>query len=86
MLSVDRVVPLSLQNSYAARNSLSGKFKSVVKQQSSSGEHAWLVAKGASAGSKNLGEAWDSYLTSKGFTTGPLKQRMKAFFSTGTQA
>lgn len=86
MLSVDRVITASLQKSYATRNSLTGKFRSVVKQQGSSTEYAWLIAKGGSAASKNLGEAWDSYLTSKGFTTGPLKDRMKAFFRTGTQA
>lgn len=86
MLSVDRVIPASLQRSYAARNGLSGKFKSVIKQQGYTTEHSWLIAKGGSAASKNLGEAWDSYLTSKGFTTGPLKDRIKAFFRTGTQA
>lgn len=86
MLSVNRAIPKSLQVSYAARNSLTGNFKSAVKQQGSTTEQGWLVAKGAAAGSKNLGEAWDSYLTSKGFTTGPLKDRMKAFFRTGTQA
>lgn len=86
MLSADRVVNKSLQQSYAVRNGLSGDFRSVIAQQGSSTEMAWLVAKGASAASKNLSEAWDSYLTSKGFTTGPLKDRMKAFFTTGTQA
>lgn len=86
MLSVNRVIPKSLQVSYAARNSLTGNFRSASRQQGAVTEHAWLVAKGGSAGSKNLSEAWDSYLTSKGVTTGSLKQRMTAFFKTGTQA
>jgi hypothetical protein len=84
MLSVNRVIPRSLQISYASRNSLTGDFKSASKQQGSGNEMAWLVAKGGSG--KNLGEAWGSYLTSKGVAAGPAKDRMKAFFRTGVQS
>lgn len=93
MISVARVIDPSLQTSYIARNGGSGKsFHSHAKGQGASGtsktaiEMSWLIAKGANASSKNLDEAWDSYLVSKSFTTGPLKDRMKAFFLTGTQA
>lgn len=92
MLSVQRVVKPSLQKSYAVRNSLSGNFREVMRGQGAVGkshsemERSWLVAKGATATGKNTSELWDSYLISKGFTTGTLKDRMKSFFSTGTQA
>lgn len=86
MISVNRVITPSLQKSYATRNSLTGKFKDVVGAQGSANEMAWLVAKGASGSPKNLSEAWNSYLTSKAVAAGPVKDRMKAFFATGTQA
>ena len=92
VISVDRVIPRSLQRSYVARNGGNGLFGTLAATQASSGkgktgvEVNWLVTKGASPTGKNLSELWDSYLTTKGFTTGPLKDRMKSFFRTGTQA
>lgn len=92
MISVSRVIKPSLQQSYTVRNGGSGKFHSFAKTQGATGnsknmaEKTWLIAKGANASSKNLSEAWDSYLTSKGFSTGSLKSRMVQFFTTGTQA
>ena len=91
MISVDRVIPKSLQASYSGRNSGSSKdFYAHAKGQSASGktkaeiESAWLIAKGGSGASLNA--QWGSYLATKGFTTGTLKERMTAFFKTGTQA
>jgi hypothetical protein len=92
MISVNRVISPSLQKSYVARNGGNGLFAGLASGQASNGkgkvgvETNWLVTKGATASGKNLSELWDTYLISKGFTTGPLKDRMKAFFRTGTQA
>ena len=92
MISVNRVIRPALQRSYVARNGGNGLFNDFIGSQSANGkgktekERSWLVVKGATASGKNLSELWDTYLTSKGFTTGKLKDRMKAFFTTGTQA
>jgi hypothetical protein len=91
MISVDRVIPRSVQVSYVGRNSGTSKdFHSFAKTQTAVGsskaaiESSWLIAKGGSGAGLNA--QWGSYLTSKGFTTGTLKERMLAFFKTGTQA
>lgn len=91
MISVDRVVPRSIQISYVARNGGAAKeFHSFALTQSASGkskasiESSWLIAKGGSGAGLNA--QWGSYLATKGFTTGTLKERMLAFFRTGTQA
>jgi hypothetical protein len=90
MLSVNTVITPSLERSYVARNGGNGRFHGLARSQGAAGKHdnesemSWLVIKGGSG--KNLSEAWDSYLTSKGFTAGPLKDRLKAFFRTGVQA
>jgi len=95
MISVQRVIRPSLQRTYTARNGGSGLFHDFALTQSAVGAHrveierSWLVAKGATASGKNLSELWDTYLTSKNYTAalyGPLKDRMKAFFATGTQS
>jgi hypothetical protein len=95
MLTVRRVIRPTLQRAYVARNGGTGTFYDFILTQSAVGAHkveaerSWLVVKGATASGKNLSELWDTYLTSKGYTAatyGPLKDRMKAFFLTGTQS
>lgn len=92
MISVNRVIRPSLQRSYVARQGGSGLFHGFALTQGATGKHkndvesTWLIAKGATASGKDLSQLWDTYLTSKGFTTGKLKDRMKAFFTTGVQA
>lgn len=91
MISIDRVVSPNDVASYISRNGGSGKhWHGFAKTQTAVGskkneiEASWLVAKGGSG--RTLEALWGSYLATKGFTTGTLKERMKAFFKTGTQA
>lgn len=90
MISVNNVVRQGLQRSYVARNGGSGTFYEFIPSQTATGhsgpslERSWLTAKGGTGISNQ--SLWDSYLTSKGFTTGSLKERMRSFFTTGTQA
>lgn len=91
MINVDRTIPQSIQASFAGRNgSTSSNFHSHAYAQSATGkskaeiESSWLILKGGSGATLNA--QWGSYLATKGFTTGTLKERMLAFFKTGTQA
>lgn len=90
MITADRVIREGLQRSYSARNGGSGKFQDFIRTQGATGkagvsrEISWLDAKGGTG--TGVTAKWDSYLVSKGFTGGSLKDRMRSFFTTGTQA
>lgn len=90
MISVSNVVREGLQFSYSARNGGSGKFQDFIRTQGAVGkagvsrEISWLTAKGGTG--TYIDTLWGTYLASKGFTTGSLKERMRQFFTTGTQA
>lgn len=91
MISVARVIDPGLVTSYINRNGGTGtSFYGFAKTQSANGttkqeiESSWLIVKGGSGA--RLNEQWGTYLGTKGFTTGSLEERMKAFFATGTQA
>lgn len=90
MISASRVIKTSLEHTFTANNSSSGGFHKFAVGQGATGpsktaiETSWLNLKGGSG--KNLGELWGTYLTSKSVAAGPIKDRMKAFFLTGTQS
>jgi len=90
MISSKRAARTTLHASLVTRNSAKSNLKDFYATEGASGktlvelEASWLVAKGGTG--KGLNELWGSYLASKGFVTVNLKERMKAFFATGTQA
>lgn len=91
MINIDRVVSQSDIQGFISRNGGSGKsFTGFAISQTASGktkqeaQSSWLIVKGGSG--KTLNDQWGTYLGTKGFTTGSLKERMRAFFKTGTQA
>lgn len=89
MINANAVDP-ALHRSYVARNGGSGGIHSWMRTQGAVGkskneiESSWLILKGGSGA--RLNEQWGTYLGTKGYTIGSLEERMKAFFSTGTQA
>lgn len=91
MISLDRAVKQADIQNFISRNSgTTKKFSGHAKGQSASGSHpseierSWVIAKGGSGTWSN--EQWGTYLAAKGYTTGSLSERLKAFMKNGTQA
>lgn len=90
MISIERAVKQANIRNFTARNGGNGRFMGHAKSQTAVGNHeveverSWAMAKGGSNGDINT--QLGTYLASKGYTTGSLRERLQAFMKNGTQA
>lgn len=88
MISSHHATSASLRKAFTARVGSGGSIKTYYAQNGGVGssltalESSWLVAQGGTG--NGLNTLWGTYLASKGFNAGGLKDRIKAFFISGT--
>lgn len=89
-LALNRTVPGGVVIHITSdKQSSDDRWRSFLQHQGGGGgslsnrEKQWLRVKGGTG--ESLTELWATYLSSKGFNTGSLEDRMRAFFTSGTQ-
>lgn len=91
MISVKRAVKPAVFRTFAVRTAAVTDQQGFMRSQGAAGkssveiERSWLTAKGGGT-TGNINTQWGAYLSGKGINTGSLKERMKNFMNTGSQA
>lgn len=91
MITAKRAVSPAVFRAFAARTAAVTDHDGFMRSQGATGrsateiERSWLAAKGGGT-TGDLNTQWGTYLASKGINTGSLKERIKQFMNTGSQA